>query len=84
MTRSTGPYGGYRWTCPYCGKSQLNRSAGESGEANAIAALRSHVMATAEKGHGPVDELPESDDPAGLAAHVDEVRERPGAEEARD
>lgn len=84
MTRSEGPYGGFRWTCPYCGKSQLNRSAGDAGESNAIAALRNHIVATAGKGHGPVDELPEGDDSSSLAAHVDEVRERRGAEEARD
>lgn len=78
MTERSRPDGGFQWTCPYCGKSQLNRSGGADGEANAIAALRSHVVASAGAGHGPVDEVPADADASTLSQHVDEVDGCPG------
>lgn len=61
---------GYRWTCPICGKSRLNRSNGDEGEENAIAALRTHVMASDGAGHGPLNEYPAEFEREKLTNHV--------------
>lgn len=66
---------GVKWTCPFCGKSQTNRSDDEYGEENAIAALRSHIVAADGDGHGPRYDLPDSD-PVDLTEHVVGVNER--------
>lgn len=63
---------GYEWTCPYCGKSQLNKSVGQSGKQNAIAALRTHVVASDGDEHGPRNELP-PDESLRLSDHVRRV-----------
>lgn len=51
---------GYQWTCPVCGKSQTNQSGGESGERNAVNALRAHIVASDGDGHGPRHERPDA------------------------
>lgn len=76
--RPTGdvPDGGYEWTCPFCGKSRLNSSAGGSGRQNAIAALRTHVLASDGDGHGPRNEPPGELDSLTLSEHVVRVEGR--------
>lgn len=64
--------GGFRWTCPFCGKSRLNRTDGEEGRKNATAALRTHIMASGGDEHGPRNGFPTDDIPA-LAEHVTEA-----------
>lgn len=49
---------GWEWTCPYCERSRVNISTGEDGEKNAIAALRTHIMASDGAEHGPRNEFP--------------------------
>lgn len=65
--RDSAPSGGlpthteFEWICPYCGKSRINRYTGEDeeeGEANAVAALRSHIVVSDGDGHGPRNEVP--------------------------
>lgn len=70
MTDDPSPRGGFRWECPICGMSRLNASEDESGERNAIAALRTHVIASDGADHGPKGEYPVGFDPRGLAGHV--------------
>lgn len=70
MTGRPSPRGGYRWECPYCGASRLNTSEEESGEENAIAALRTHIVASDGADHGPENEYPADYDAVDLAEHV--------------
>lgn len=67
---------GVRWTCPICGTSRFNRSDDGSGEQRAVAALRSHVLASGGAGHGPVNEYPEGFDPDTLPDHVTRTHDR--------
>lgn len=71
---------GYEWRCPICGTSRLNASEGESGLGNAVAALRTHVIASDDAEHGPRHEYPATFDAESLADHVVRVdeRRRPG------
>jgi len=78
MTDYSIPGDGYRWTCPYCGESRLNKSEDDAGERNAIAALRSHVLASDSLEHGPVNAYPDAFDPDELGEHVVRVEERGG------
>ena len=71
--RTTGqpaPRGGFRWDCPFCGTSRLNASDDASGKQNAIAALRTHIVASDGGEHGPKNEYPADFDPRELAEHV--------------
>lgn len=73
--RGDGPTEGYEWTCPFCGKSRISTAGGEAGEQNAIAALRSHILASVGADHGPRNELP----PTGsltLSDHVVWIEDR--------
>lgn len=70
MTDDPVPRGGFRWKCPLCGKSRLNATEDESGEENAIAAIRTHIVASDGADHGPRGEYPAGFDPRGLAEHV--------------
>lgn len=63
---------GHEWTCPYCGKSRLNKSGDEAGLENAIVALRTHIIASDGAEHGPVNEFPR-DEMLDLSEHVVEV-----------
>ena len=74
---------GYRWTCPFCGTSRLNASDEESGRRNALVALRTHVLASVEDGHGPRNEYPDGYDDVTLADHLQWVDERRGRADAR-
>lgn len=69
------PPAGYEWTCPYCGKSRLNRSGGEDAARNAVAALRTHIYATDGGEHGSRNEYP-TDEPLPLSDYVVEVEDR--------
>lgn len=62
--------GGFRWECPLCGMSRLNASKDESGEKNALAALRTHIIASDGTEHGPKNEYPADFDHETLAEHV--------------
>jgi len=64
---------GYRWTCPFCGESTVNKSTGEFGWRNAETALRTHLVATDGADHGPRYEFPLGMDDLELAEHVDRV-----------
>lgn len=68
----TPPAGGFRWTCPLCGKSNVNRVNDGSGKQNATAALRTHILATDGNGHGSRNEFPAEPGLDGLvlAEHV--------------
>lgn len=70
--KGTSPSGGYEWTCPYCGKSRLNRSDDEAGLENAKKALRTHIIASDDADHGPRNAFP-SDEMVDLSEHVVEV-----------
>lgn len=70
MTNDPTPRGGFRWECPFCGTSRLNASEHESGEENAISALRTHVIASDDADHGPTGEYPAGFDPGDLADHL--------------
>lgn len=70
--KGVGTDSGYRWTCPFCGESRLNTSDGERAEANAISALRTHIVASDGADHGPRNEFP-SDVPLTLSDHVSAV-----------
>jgi hypothetical protein len=48
----------FKRTCPYCGKSRIDRYAEEEGEEKAVAALRLHVLGSDGDGHGPRNEFP--------------------------
>ena len=50
---------GFTWTCPFCRESKTNRSnEEETGEKNAVMALRAHINASEGSGHGPRYEFP--------------------------
>lgn len=53
--------------------SRLNAAVDESEGANAIAALRSHIIASGGTEHGPQNEHPADYDTLDLAEHVVEV-----------
>lgn len=61
---------GFRWACPYYGTSRLDRSEDAAGEANAIAALRTHILTSDGAGPGPKNEYPADLAPGTLAEHV--------------
>lgn len=61
---------GFEWTCPFCDQSRFNVSEDESGNENAVSALRSHILASGGAGHGPVNAYPPEFDPESLADHV--------------
>lgn len=65
------PPEGYEWTCPYCSRSQLNKSRGDAGKQNAIAALRAHIQASDGDGHGPRNGFPTEF--VALSEHVTKV-----------
>lgn len=67
---------GYRWTCPFCGKSRTNTSTGEAGKSNAVAALRTHIIASDGADHGPKNEYPADADQHTLSEHVTRVEGR--------
>lgn len=73
MTGRPSTLKGFRWTCPFCGTSRLNASGDESGRENALAALRTHIVASDGAGHGPRNEYPGAIDDVTLAEHVDPV-----------
>jgi len=76
MAKHSAPQGGFEWTCPYCGASRLNKSGGGEGGANAIVALRTHILASDDTEHGPVNEYPDGYGPAKLSHHVVRVDRR--------
>lgn len=76
MAGQPTPREGFRWECPYCGASRVNGSDHESGEANAIAALRTHVVASDGAKHGPRNEFPADFDTVELADYVSKVDSR--------
>lgn len=76
MTERPAPRGGFRWECPFCGTSRLNTSEDRSGEENALAALRTHILASDGIEHGPKNEYPADFDPGALAEHVVRVDRR--------
>lgn len=65
---------GYRWECPYCGQTRTNAAASEAGEANALGALRSHIIATDGADHGPHNELPADAETLALSEYVENVQ----------
>ena len=67
------PVGGYEWTCPFCESSRLNATGGDAGMENAIRALKTHVMASADAEHGPRNEFPADFDALALSEYVVEV-----------
>lgn len=73
MTHRRAPRGGFRWECPFCGTSRLNASDDESGQDNALAALRTHIVASDGIEHGPKNEYPVDFDPGTLAEHMERV-----------
>lgn len=75
MTNHSAPRGGFRWTCPYCGASRLNKSR-ESKEENAIAALRTHILASDGSEHGPTNEYPDEYGSLTFSDHVVRVARR--------
>lgn len=56
------------WTCPICGQTSANIAA--SNNTGAEGALRSHIYASAENGHGPRLAFPEELNPATLTDHI--------------
>ena len=64
---------GYEWTCPICGQSRMNNQSGPDGEENAIAALRTHIVASDGSEHGPRNESPPALDTLSLEEYVVEV-----------
>ena len=66
----------YRWTCPVCGASRVNPAGEEVDDRNAVTALRSHVLASSDGGHGPANAYPEGFDPSTLADRVVRVDRR--------
>ncbi len=67
---STDTEEGFRWECPFCGESRLKPLEGESGKQNAITALRSHIMATDGRRHGPKNAFPDGFERAELTDNV--------------
>lgn len=70
------PRDGFKWECPYCGASRINASDNGSGEANAITALRTHIVASDGVEHGPRYEFPADFDTVELADYVVSVDSR--------
>ena len=70
MSKHSTAKSGFRWTCPYCGASRLNRSPDDDGSSNAVVALRTHVQASDGAEHGPKNEFPGSFSDLTLADHV--------------
>ena len=68
--------GEYRWTCPICGASRTNRGEPETGRRNAIAAIRTHVLASDGDGHGPPNGYPDEVTASTFVDHVEEVGRR--------
>ena len=62
---------GYRWTCPFCGESTVNKSTGEFGWRSAETALGTHLVASDGAEHGPRYEFPREMDELELADHVE-------------
>lgn len=73
MTDRPASRGGFRWECPFCGQTRLNRSEDGAGEENAITALRTHIISSDGDEHGPRNEYPPGFDPRVLPEHVIEV-----------
>lgn len=61
---------GFQWTCPFCGKSRTNKSTEESGQENATAALRAHIIASDGADHGPTNEYPTDAERLALSEYV--------------
>lgn len=76
MTDRPAPDGGFRWECPLCGMSRLNASDDESGGENALAAVRTHIVASDGAEHGPKNEYPADFNPGTLAKQVVRVDRR--------
>lgn len=76
MKEQPVPGGGFRWECPRCGMSRLNASEDASGEENALAAVRTHIVASDGTEHGPKNEYPADFEPGTLVEHVVRVDRR--------
>lgn len=63
----------YRWTCPVCGKTSIRALDASHPRTRAVATLKSHVLSSDGDGHGPMHELPGTDDVDALADHVERV-----------
>lgn len=50
----------FKWDCPYCGESSVDRYAGtaEEVERAVVAALRTHIVSSDGGGHGTRNEAP--------------------------
>lgn len=74
---SSASKNGYRWECPFCGKSRRKLRDEESAIQNAITALRMHILATNAAEHGSRYSLPAEFD-VDLANHVGGTSEQTG------
>ncbi|WP_424003469.1 hypothetical protein ACOZ4I_04545 [Haloarcula salina] len=64
---------GYRWTCPFCEKSQTNYLSGGEDEASVVQALEAHIRVSDGKGHGEAHTIPEEIDADSLTSYIVET-----------
>lgn len=67
---------GYRWECPICSKSRVNRLS-EQGR-NALRALKTHLYLTDGSGHGETGSFPEDVSEDELRRYVEPVEGQKG------
>lgn len=68
------PPSGYRWVCPICGDSGVLSESRAPAEAHVKNALRSHIQAKDDEGHGSRGCVPDTVDDTALTGAVSALR----------
>lgn len=76
--RATDPHHPHRWRCPFCDASRVVGAHFDSTDESVVAdrataALRAHILASGNDGHGPTHAYPADFDSASLDDHVESL-----------
>lgn len=68
----------HRWRCPFCDVSKVVGAHFDSTDSSVVAdrataALRAHILASGDDGHGPNHDYPAEFDPGSLVDHVESL-----------
>lgn len=78
--RATEKHYPHRWRCPICDVSKVVGAHFDTTDESVVvdratAALRAHILASGNDGHGPNHAYPAGFDPASLEDHVESIDE---------
>lgn len=78
--RAADPHHPHRWRCPFCDASKVVGAHFDSTDESVVlgratAALRAHILASENDGHGPTHAYPADFDPASLDDHIESIAE---------